>query len=210
MSTRMRLVFGPVAACLLLVGVVGLAWFVPDYSATRQTVSEIGEASSPMRWPFALVLCGVALCVWVFATALHAMSRAHHRPAWGAYLIGCMAVSVAGVGLFAFPHPLHNVFGLSELIGYQAPLALALGWRRDPVLRPVARASWLFFVLIWIALALNLSTLDRQGALFLRLQPVFGLVQRSLFAAWFGWCAVIGVIARARIARAEPRMHTTR
>jgi hypothetical protein len=31
-------------------------------------------------------------------------------------LDACMAVSAAGVGVFAHPHPLHNVFGLSELI----------------------------------------------------------------------------------------------
>ena len=33
-----------------------------------------------------------------------------------------MALSAAGVGVFAYPHPLHNVFGISELVGYQAPL----------------------------------------------------------------------------------------
>ena len=33
-----------------------------------------------------------------------------------------------GNGIFAFPHPLHNTFGIYELIGYRAPLALALSW----------------------------------------------------------------------------------
>jgi hypothetical protein len=55
-------------------------------------------------------------------------------------LFGPLAAVILCGGIIglAFPHPLHNVFGESELIG--------------------------------------------------------GLVQRSLFAAWFGWCAVIGVM----------------
>lgn len=65
-------------------------------------MSEIGEMGSPARFPFTIMLCCVALCLLVFA---------------------------AGVGIFAFPHPLHNIFGESELIGYQAPVAFALTWR---------------------------------------------------------------------------------
>jgi hypothetical protein len=56
--------------------------------------------------------------------------------------------------LFGPPHPLHNVFGESELIGYQAPLA----------------------------------------AFGSAVAPAHGLVQRSLFAAWFGWCAGLGAL----------------
>ena len=37
-----------------------------------------------------------------------------------------MALPAAGIGVFAYPHPAHNVFGMSELIGYQAPLVFAL------------------------------------------------------------------------------------
>jgi hypothetical membrane protein len=189
-----RLLFGPLAAGLLLAGIAGLAFMVPDYSHVRQTVSEIGEMGSPARIPFAAMLCSVALCLLVFAAGVRSECKRAGHNAFCAYLIGCMAVSAAGVGTFAFPHPLHNVFGQSELIGYQAPLAFALAWRADAGARRLVAFSWILFVLVWLSIALNLSSLLRQGSLWLQIKPYYGLVQRSLFAAWFCWCAGIGVL----------------
>jgi hypothetical membrane protein len=191
-----RLLFGPLAAAILAFGVIGLALTVPGYSQVRQTVSEIGEVGSPARIPFAITLCCVAACLLVFASGVREASvEAGHGQA-AAVLIGLMAVSVAGVGVFAFPHPLHNVFGTSELIGYQAPLALALAWRGDPRARRLVRFSGAMFAIVWICLALNLASLDRDGWLFASMKPVYGLVQRSLFAAWFCWCAVASALLR--------------
>ena len=48
-------------------------------------------------------------------------------------------------------------------------------------------------VVVWVAILLNLSSLDRHGALFAHVKPIYGLVQRGLFAAWFGWCAWAGL-----------------
>jgi hypothetical membrane protein len=189
-----RLLFGPLAAALLGTGIVVLGLWVPGYSQIRQTVSEIGEMDSPARIPFALMLCAVAVCLLVFVAGLGAESKRAGHGSWSAYLIGFMAVSAAGVGIFAFPHPLHNVFGESELIGYQAPLAFALSWRRDPKARRLIAFSWTMFALIWISIALNLVTLDRHSALWAEIKPVYGLIQRSLFATFFGWCAGIGVL----------------
>jgi hypothetical protein len=167
---------------------------VPGYSQLRQTVSEIGEVGSPARIPFAIMLCCVAICLLVFASGVRDLSATAGRGRVAAYLIGLMAVSSAGVGLFAFPHPLHNVFGESEVIGYQAPLALALAWRKDPKARSVVIFSWSMFAIVWICIALNMSTLDRQGSFWTHMKPLYGLVQRSLFAAWFCWCAIVGVL----------------
>ena len=47
MKWNFRLLFGPVAAAVLVLGVAGLALMVPGYSDVRQTVSEIGEVGSP-------------------------------------------------------------------------------------------------------------------------------------------------------------------
>jgi hypothetical membrane protein len=199
-----RLLFGPLAAGLLLAGIVGLAFMVPDYSQIRQTVSEIGEIGSPARIPFAAMLCCVALCLLVFAAGVRSECRRAEHNAVVAYLIGCMAVSAAGVGIFAFPHPLHNVFGQSELIGYQAPLAFALAWRADTSARRLVAFSWVLFVLVWLSIALNLSSLIRQGSLWMQIKPYYGLVQRSLFAAWFCWCAGIGVLLWQRRTPAAP------
>ena len=195
-----RLLFGPLGAAILLLGVVGLGLMVPGYSAVRQTVSEIGEVGSPMRVPFAATLCVVAACILVFAVALNKIAVDAGRSRWPAWLTGFMAISAAGVGIFAFPDPLHNVFGLSELIGYQAPLILALTWRREPRLASAVTVSAIMAVVVWIAIAFNLSSLDRSGTIWAHLKPVYGLVQRALFAAWFGWCALLG--ARLHLERA--------
>lgn len=191
MRRNHRLLFGPLSAALLGSGMVGLAWIVPGYSQVRQTVSEIGEVGSPARVPFAILLSCVAASIIVFASGVRDTSIAAGRSPLAAYVIGFMALSTAGVGVFAYPHPLHNVFGLSELIGYQASLILALTWRRDPRTSTLVTFSWVMTGLIWAAIALNLSSF---GPTWAYVKPVHGLVQRALFAGWFGWCAGVGVL----------------
>lgn len=191
---NLRLLFAPLAAVVFGLGVVGLPMMIPGYSHVHQTVSEIGEIGSPARMLFSLMLALVAVCILIFASALRDVSIEAGHSSMAAYFTGCMAVSAAGVGVFAYPSPLHNYFGLSELIGYQAPLVLALGWRRDPAARALVRVSWATSLLMWCSIALNLGTLDRDGALWAWERPFYGLVQRTLFIVWFGWCALIGLI----------------
>jgi hypothetical membrane protein len=194
MKRDYRLLFGPLAGAVLCVGIIGLALMVPGYSPVRQTVSEIGEVGSPARVPFAMMLCCVGICLVVFALAVRELSVKLGRSQLAAYFIGYMALPAVGIGIFAYPHPLHNVFGLSELIGYQAPLILSLTWRRDPRAATLVAFSWVMFGIIWAVIGLNLSAFDRNGLVWAYAQPVHGLVQRALFAAWFVWCAVIGVL----------------
>jgi hypothetical membrane protein len=137
------LLSGPLAAAILGLGIVGLALMVPGYSHVHQTVSEIGEAGSPAHMPFAIVLFAVAACVVVFAAAIRNQSiRAGHASV-AAYFIGFMTISISGIAVFAYPHPLHGSFGLSQLVTYQAPLVLAITWRGDPQFRTVVRGSWI-------------------------------------------------------------------
>jgi hypothetical membrane protein len=189
----LRLLSGPLAALLLLAGVIGLGLMVPGYDPVRQTVSEIGELGTPLRIPFAAMLCVVATCLLVFTAGLLKLAKASGLPRWPAWLIGCMAVSAAGVGIFAFPMPQHNVFGLSELVGYLAPLAFALAWRGNPAAKGAAAMSAWLGLLVWIAVAANLAPLFRDPVVWPHLKPIYGLVQRSLFAAWFGWAALLGL-----------------
>src|SRR5487761_509284 len=181
------LLAGVPAAVIFGLGLVLLPLWIPGYSSIHQTVSEIGMVGSPMRIPFTVMLCVVALCMLSFGWALGSESiGAGHSPAAG-WLTACMAVSAAGVGVFSFPSPYHNYFGMSELIGYQAPLALAM--------------SWLMTALMWVAIALNLSVLDRSGALWAHERPFYGLVQRALFAAFFLWATLAGVMLFRRRSR---------
>jgi hypothetical membrane protein len=194
MPFKARLLFGPAAAAVLGFAVFGLALLLPGYSQVRQTVSEIGEVDSPARLPFTVCLCAVGACLAVFAWGVRDVSKANGRSPLAAYLITAAGISAAGVGIFSFPHPLHNVFGQSELIGYQAPLAFALTWRRDPRAQRWARFSWAMFALVWVAIALNLTTLYRHGPIWTQMKPVYGVAQRALFASWFGWIVGIGVM----------------
>lgn len=192
MQRDSRLLFGLVTAVIFSVGIVVLAMLVPGYDPIRQTVSEIGEMDSPMRWPFAAMLWIVALCLIVFAMGLWRASRDAKHNALSAYLTAWMAVVSAAIGVFAFPHPLHNVFGESELIAYQAPLAFALAWRKDASARGAVAFSCIMYVLLWISLGLNMAQIVHGGALWHDIKPFYGLVQRSLFACFFVWIAGIG------------------
>jgi len=197
MTHDSRLLFGPLAAALLFMGVAALPLGVPGYDPVRQTVSEIGEAGSPMRLPFTILLCAVALCLLVFAWGL----GRHRASRWPAYFTAAFAISVAGVGVFAFPHDLHNLFGMSQLVGYQAPLVLALTWRRAPGARAAVAVSAVMAAVVLLMIVLNLaSIIDRGGdGLWAMVGPVYGLVQRGLFAAWFAWVAGLGLLLwRAR------------
>jgi hypothetical protein len=206
MTRTYRLFFGPLAAAIFGFGIVGLAWLIPGYSQVQQTVSEIGEIGSPARIPFAIMLGCVAACILVFAAGLLDLSVVAGHSRWAAYLTGFMALPAAVLGIFAYPHPLHNVFGLSELIGYQAPLVMALTWRRDPQAKTLVALSWIMSVLIWGAILVNLGCLDSRGLIWACVKPVHGLAQRTLFLAWFGWCAVVGMLLfqyAASMGRAE-------
>jgi hypothetical membrane protein len=198
MSLKSRALFGPLAAVVFGVGIVALAALVPGYDQVRQTVSEIGEMGSPMRWPFAILLFVVSAFVLIFATALRSASLGLNRSTVGAWLAAFMAVSATGIGIFAFPHPLHNVFGISELIAYQAPLALALAWRNEARVKSIATFSWIACLFVYVATALNLVTLDRQGVVWAYEKPIYGLIQRLLFASWFAWAAGVGLLLASK------------
>jgi hypothetical membrane protein len=196
--SRGALLFGPLAGVILIAGIAAIAQLVPGYSSVHQTVSEIGEMGSPMRIPFAIMLFSVAASMLVFALGLRRVSLDAGRSPIAAYLTGFFAVPSVGAAVCAFPHPLHNFFGESELVCYLAPLALAITWRRAPEGRAVVRFSWIMTVLLWLAIAANLSIFDRGGALFALERPFYGLVQRSIFAAFCAWCIGVGLLLFSR------------
>lgn len=194
MQRSARLLFGPLGAAIFCVGVLVLGAMVPGYSHVHQTVSEIGALDTPMRIPFAVMLGCVTLCMWVFAWGVWDASTAAGHDRFAVYLIVCMGISGLGVAIFATPHPLHNDFGLSEIFGYQAPLAVALAWHKDLKARALVMTSWLMFVLLWVSMGLNMSPMFPDSWLAMNIKPIYGLVQRSLFLVWFAWCAIAGLL----------------
>ena len=204
MTISKRLLFGPAAAVIFAVGIVSLPLMIPGYSQVRQTVSEIGEVGSPARLPFSVMLCCVGALLLVFASAVASLSRRRGHSPIAAWIIGFMAVPCIGIGIFAYPHPLHNVFGMLETIGYQAPIFLALSWRRDPQTKSLVRFSWIFFAIVWFTIAINFTVFHRYGTVWAHVKPIYGLVQRSLFAAWFIWCAGAALLLRRQDASSVP------
>jgi hypothetical membrane protein len=194
-----RLLFGPLSAAVFLFGTAGLALMLPGYSHVRQTISEIGELGSPGRVPFAIMLCCVAACLVLFASAVREIAAKAGRSQLTAHLIRLVALTSVGLAVFAFPYPLHNVFGLSATLGYQAPAAFAISWRNDPKVTNLVIFSWVCVLIFWIAAALNLApNFSPQWAGVIR--PYYGMAQRALFSAWFGWCAVAGLWLRRQTA----------
>ena len=198
------LLAGPLAAAIFGLGIGLLPLWIPGYDQIHQTVSEIGMRGSPMEIPFSIMLIAVAVCVLVFGWGLGAASlRAGHSPLAG-YLAASMAVCAAGIALFPFPAAPHNYFGMLELVGYQAPLAFAIAWRRDVRAARLVRLSWLMGALMWAAIALNLGALERGGIVWAYERPFYGLVQRSLFAVFFLWCAALGAMLHTEERRRTP------
>ncbi len=186
---RNRLWFGPIAVLLFIVGTIAIGAMTPGYSHVRQTVSELGEAGSPGQFAFSALLCVVATCLLICAVAIGRSLRELGCSVLPAYFVAAMAFSCAGVGIFSFPHPLHNIFGMSETVGLQAPLIAALVCRNKPRAKRIATFSIIMYVVVVFAIAINLIPLVRPASLWPVIKPFFGIVQRSLFASWFVWCA---------------------
>lgn len=182
---------GPATALAFGVGVTWLGLATPGYSAVRQTVSELGPRGGKGRAALAGLNLIIALAAAGFACGLAAVATHARWTNTPAYFMGLYAVLAVGLAAFPSGDRLHNVFGLLQTFPFVgAPLSVALGWRGLGVLIPI---SWAALVLLAGAMALNLAPAfsPRLAKAF---APVYGLVQRSLFVAWYGWCAVLGLL----------------
>jgi hypothetical membrane protein len=191
---RYGLLCGPLAALTLWAGIVVLAQRVPGYDSVRQTVSEIGEMDSPMRGPFAVMLFVTAFLMLVFAWALYRTAKEAGRSTLPVTFIGFVAIPLVGIGVCAFPHPLHNVFGLLELVAYFAPIVLAFTWRRAPGAKDVVAFSWIMSVAVWLVILANMTPMFRPEPLWHEMKPFYGIVQRALFVSWLAWVAGLGLM----------------
>jgi hypothetical protein len=194
---------GPAAALAFGLGVTWLGVATPGYSAVRQTISELGPQGGKGRRALAGLNLIIALAAAVFACGLVFFARHASWTSTPAYFVGLYAVLAAGLAAFPsgyrsriFPRlGLHNVFGLLQTVPFVgAPLSVALGWRGLGVLTPI---SWAALGLLIVAVVLNLAPAfsPRLAKAF---APVSGLIQRSLFVAWYGWFAILGLLLFTR------------
>ena len=158
------------------------------YNFVSQTLSEIGSASSPMQMPFQIfkvvIACGILLLGALLVRYAHSMELSVLPP----LLVIAFGLSDLGLALFPTPHPLHNVFGLSLVIGYLSPLLFALLWKNKPASR-FRKNSMVFFLLIALGIFLNLSP-----AFAPELYPLYyyGIVQRFLVFTMFAYFFYLG------------------
>src|SRR5215469_18421714 len=129
-------------------------------------ITQSARLEKSARWPGSFNNYVVLRC------SLHRGFRIGSSPRIGCRRplhVGCVPGSIhgaAGTGVFAYPHPLHNIFGISELIGYQAPLVFALTWRSDSQKKLLIPISRVLYALICVAIAANLTSLDRAGVIW--------------------------------------------
>jgi hypothetical membrane protein len=195
MTTETRLLFGPIAAAIFLVGVACLAQLVPGYHHLQQSISAIGRLGTPMRVPFALVIGCYACSLLIFASGIFRVAAASGVSRFPAWVIGYYALTQLGIAVFATPHPLHNIFGLVSMLGYLAPLVLAFAWRRTGR-RSLIAVSTVVGLIVLGTIVLNLSELFPQSALWQAVEPWPGLPQRLHVAAWLTWLSAAGLMMR--------------
>ena len=181
MTRNYRLLFGPLAGIVLGFGIAGLALLIPGYSHVHQTVSEIGEIGSPARVPFAAMLGCVAVCILLLPSRLRCVSG--RRP----LLIGRISnrvygVAGLGIGVFAYPHPAHNVFrhiGTDWIPMHRYRLAWHGDTRRTG--ENSCRVLLDFLCTDMGRDCFNLSPFASPVWAFVK--PVHGVAQRALFAS---------------------------
>jgi len=194
LRTETRLIFGPVAAGILFIGVACLALLVPGYSHLHQSISAIGKLGTPMRFPFALVFICYACSLLIFASGIFRVAAESGAPKLPAYWVGFLALTQLGIAVFATPHPLHNIFGLLGLLGYLSPLVLAFTWRAGP--HSFIVISYVLGSMVLGTIVLNLSELFPQSALWQLVSPYPGLPQRLHVTVWLAWLITAGVMMR--------------
>ena len=127
----------PHRACLLFGIFAGLGfiatWLVlgallANYNPVTQTISEIGEKGSAFEVPYKIANLIVAGCFLLFFHGVYRFSAARQLSLVPAFMLGFFALTQLGVSTFESPNPLHNLFGISSMLGFFTPLALAITW----------------------------------------------------------------------------------
>ncbi|HEX4197108.1 MAG TPA: DUF998 domain-containing protein [Caulobacteraceae bacterium] len=152
---------------------------------------ELGAVGDEARPALAVLNLTIALCSLVFAYGLLSFAGQSELTGAPAYLVGFLAIPAVGLAAFPTPHRLHNVFGLLQIVSFiGAPLTAALTWQNQPT---VILLSWTELAVQVVALILNLAPAfsPRVREAF---APVYDLIQRLVFVAWYGWYAALGLL----------------
>ncbi len=178
---------GWIIAFLFIVGSLILGYLLPDYDLVSQTLSEIGEDGSPFYTQWMLVDGSTAVLSVLFGLGIIWFSKGYQLPYLPGLFLLCFGLLGCGAIFFASPHPLHNVFGLLNIVGYFSPLVFFFRWK-DRLGEGFRSTSLLVFILIVLGTFLNLAPLF---ASIVDLMPYYGLVQRFVVFTFYFYCAYL-------------------
>ena len=207
---RFLLLLGVAAPILRHILIYGLGWLTPNYSASRDFLSELSAIGAPYSWimnVFGLALIGVMMVLAAFA--LHRGLAALRGGRLAAWLIGISGIGFVCIALFpcdpgcvavepSFRMTAHLVAGVTAM-GAETSSALMVG------VAMIAQRKLSGFV----ALALILGTVG-LGALVLLVSGVgdlpAGLVQRVVQGAGDAWLlsASLFCLHQSRDSRGNP------
>lgn len=187
MDTNKMLSLGWISAIIFILGTFVLGSLLVDYSHMSQTVSEIGEEVSPLYLQWKIFSIGIGCLLILFAIGVISFAKKRDLSVVPGIFILVYGLSQFTIGIFPSPHPLHNVFGLSMIVGYFSPLIFALRWKKQFGIK-FKRLSLIAFILIVLGIFLNLTPAFAPS-----LYPLeyYGIVQRFLLFTFYVYCAYI-------------------
>lgn len=190
MNGQIILPSGWVGASVFIIGSLLLGSLLPDYNAVSQTVSEIGQEGSVLYNPWQIFTVSVGVLLILFSVGIYSFARQHKLSVLPGLFLLAAGISQFGIGLYPSPHHLHNVFGLSMILGYLSPIVIALSWKIK-LGKNFQRISYLTFILIMIGIFLNLSP-----AFAPELYPLayYGLVQRFLLYTFYTYVFFVSLM----------------
>ncbi len=187
MRPKKLLSLGWIVAILFILGTSFMGNLLVDYSHVSQTVSEIGEVGSPLYVPFQILTITVGILLILFGIGVRSFAKHKKLSVVPALFVMIYGLAELGIGIFASPHPLHNMFGLLMTLGYFSPLLFFLFWN-NKLGKSFKWFSLITFVLVILGIFLNLSPMFNPT-----LYPMeyYGIVQRFLLFTFYIYCALI-------------------
>lgn len=180
---------GWIAGLAFIAGTLIMGNILEDYSIVSQTVSEIGQAGSPLESSFQIFSFTISVLFILFAVGLLQYSRKNGLSLIPGIFLLTFGIAEFGIGVFASPHPLHNVFGLSLTIGYFSPLMFFILWKS----KMGSQFKWIslfIFILVITGIFLNLTPLFAPDLYDL---SYYGLAQRFLLYTFYAYCVYISL-----------------
>jgi len=189
MDAKKALTVGWITSITFIFGTFIFGQQLVGYSAISQTVSEIGQKGSPLYFPWQLFTIGTSCLLILFAFGLISFAKKRKLTIVPALFILAYGLSQFAMGFFPSPHSLHNIFGLSMIVGYFSPLMFVVCWKNQ-LGTSFKRLSILAFILMLIGIFLNLTPAFSPNLYSLE---YYGIVQRFLLFTFYIYCAFISI-----------------